>query len=210
MRVSTAVRSEAEGWCGVSGLMAQGSMTGRTVTREPARNSGIRAVRSAPQRSTTAAPDATGLEPATPPAPSFGSTSPRAGSVAFTCTTTVATGMAIRLIKRGKGLRHTPGNRLEHTYDSIQPHSHIEDVFDNSSMTSSQGWTTVAVVSTRPAQPTSGRTKPVDFGDDPLTPGGSPFPGLFRSVVCPVCCAGRRRRRRRHSSRGRSRNPRRC
>lgn len=47
-------------------------------------------------------------------------------------------------------------------------------------------------------------------GDDPLTPGGSPSPGLFRSVACPVCCAGRRRRRRRCSSRGRSRSPRRC
>ena len=66
------------------------------------------------------------------------------------------------------------------------------------------------MVSIRPAQPTSGRTKPVDFGDAPLTPGGSPFPGLFRSVVCPACCAGRRRRRRRCSSRGRSRSPRRC
>ena len=82
-------------------------------------------------------------------------------------------GMAIRLIKRGKSLRHTPGNHLEHTYDYIAPHPHIESMFDNRSITSSQVWTAVSVVSTRPArrasrsaQPTSGRTKPVEPGRD--------------------------------------------
>ena len=120
--------------------------------------------------------------------------------------------------------RHTPENYIEFTYVFNWSRSHM----DAGSTTLRQlpcgvggrvvghrtrsPWLRHALLADarRSAQPTSGRTKPVDFGDDPLTPGGSPFPGLFRSVVCPVCCAGRRRRRRRRSSRDRSRSPTRC
>lgn len=96
-----------------------------------------------------------------------------------------------------------PKSLTEYTCDYKWAHSPAEDSFDSSSTISPRGRDTPVMSLTLAGRLTQ-------RGDDPLTPGGSPSPGLFRSVACPVCCAGRRRRRRRRSSRDRSRSPTRC